>query len=72
MNEIEKQPDLEALSTWLGKIGRSESTGWRWRKRQWLETTIIGGKHYLTREQRARFMNRAAAGEFAVVTKNSN
>lgn len=57
-----------ALNIWLDRLGRSETTGYRWRKRGWLETTVIAGKHYLSAENLANFERRAAAGEFASVT----
>ncbi len=56
-----------ALNIWLDRLGRSETTGYRWRKRGWLNTTIIAGKHYLSPEKLAEFERRAAAGEFAAI-----
>ncbi len=61
------QQDWVALNTWLNRLGRSETTGYRWRKRGWLKTTIIAGKHYLSAQQQREFELRAAAGEFAKV-----
>ena len=60
-----------ALNIWLARLGRSETTGYRWRKRGWLETTVIAGKHYLSPQNLANFECRAAAGEFAKISTPS-
>ena len=60
-----------ALNAWLDRPGRSETTGYRWRKRGWLETTVIAGKHYLSPQNLANFECRAAAGEFAKISTPS-
>ncbi|MBE0541385.1 MAG: hypothetical protein IH623_08365 [Verrucomicrobia bacterium] len=59
------QQGWTALNARLDRRGRSETTGYRWRKCDWLETTINAGKHYLSVEQQRDFERRAAAGESA-------
>jgi hypothetical protein len=58
-----------ALNAWLDRLGRSETTGYRWRRRGWLNTTTIAGKHYLSPQNLADFERRAEAGEFATVPR---
>ena len=64
-NEIplKAHPPL-ALDLYIRQSGLSPATCWRYRKRGWLKTIIIGGRHYLTREAIAEFNERAARGEF--------
>ena len=59
------QPTLIALDDCLASVGRTHTTGWRWRKAGWLRTTNIAGRLYLTREAIAEFIRRAESGEFA-------
>lgn len=54
-----------ALDKWTAEVGINPSTAWQWRKKGWLKTINIAGRHYLTAEQRIEFVRRAAAGEFA-------
>ncbi|MGA2446564.1 MAG: hypothetical protein ABSG50_14170 [Opitutaceae bacterium] len=54
-----------ALDKWIADVGINPSTAWHWRKRGWLKTVNIAGRHYLTAAQRAEFIRRAEAGEFA-------
>jgi len=54
-----------ALDKWITDVGINPSTAWQWRKRGWLKTVNIAGRHYLTAAQRAEFVRRAEAGEFA-------
>jgi hypothetical protein len=49
---------------WLTKIGKSRSTGSRWRKKQMLKTVNIEGKLFITKEEIDRFWDRAGQGEF--------
>ena len=59
-----------AVRRWIGEIGISASTFWRWRQRGWIREPVnIGGRLYLTREQIAEFERRAQAGEFAAHLK---
>ena len=65
---------LVKLSDWVGRVGISSTTVWRWRKRGWLKTVNIGGLEYLTYEDLADFIRRAKLGSFALApdkkTKN--
>ena len=54
-----------SLDAFLRESGLSPATGWRYRRKGWLETIVIAGRHYITREAISRFNARAAAGEFA-------
>lgn len=56
---------LRSFSRWLAEIGVTETTGWRWRKRGWVETVNISGRHYLSEAEIRRFESRATTGEFA-------
>lgn len=40
-------------------------TGWRWRKKGWVETLNIAGKLYITGDEIDRFNQRAKDGEFS-------
>jgi hypothetical protein len=59
-----------ALDLYIRQSGLSPATCWRYRKKGWLETVVIAGRHYITREQIARFNERAARGEFHGRLKN--
>lgn len=54
-----------ALDKWIAEVGINPSTAWQWRRKGWLTTVNIAGRHYLTATQRAEFVRRAEAGEFA-------
>ncbi len=54
-----------ALDKFMDQSGISPATCWRYRRRGWLRTVIIAGRHYIPREEIATFNRRAAAGEFA-------
>ncbi len=56
---------LIALHKWIGEIGITSVTAWRWRQRGWISTINIAGRHYIAREEIDRFHRRAEAGEFA-------
>lgn len=56
---------LIAFVAWLGQIGRSYTTGWRWVQNGWLTPINIAGRLYLTAQDIEQFLARAAAGEFA-------
>ncbi|MBU6402446.1 MAG: hypothetical protein KGS61_19170 [Verrucomicrobia bacterium] len=58
-----------SLNRWLAQVGVTSITGWRWRKRGWLETVNIAGRQYVTPEAIERFHRRAVAGEFAQTQK---
>ena len=50
---------------WLDHIGRTRSTGLRWRNRGWVTTVNIDGHQFIAQEEIDRFWARAKAGEFA-------
>jgi hypothetical protein len=54
-----------SLDKFIEQSGLSPATCWRYRKRGWLKTIVISGRHYVTREAIADFNGRAANGEFA-------
>ena len=54
-----------ALDRFLCESGLSPVTAWRYRRKGWLETINIAGRHYVTRSAIAKFNCRAQAGEFA-------
>jgi predicted site-specific integrase-resolvase len=58
--------DMIALEKWLEEIGRTPTTAWRWRRKGFLHVINICGRLYVSREEVARFMTRAASGEFAL------
>jgi hypothetical protein len=59
-----------SLDEFMRQTGLSPVTCWRYRKKGWLETIIIAGRHYVTRESIVKFNRRAEAGEFAGVVSN--
>ena len=58
---------LVSFEKWLEEINKTPATGWRWRKRGWIETVNICGRLYISRAVIAEFERRAAAGEFSKV-----
>jgi hypothetical protein len=54
-----------ALDKYLAESGISPVTAWRYRRKGWLKTINICGRHYLTRDAIAEFNRRAQAGEFS-------
>lgn len=54
-----------SLVSFRKQLGISAPTAWRFRQREWLKTTNIGGRPYILPEHQAEFIRRAAAGEFA-------
>jgi hypothetical protein len=59
-----------ALDVYIRQSGLSPATCWRYRKRGWLKTVNIAGRHYVTREAIAEFNERAMRGEFAGKVQN--
>lgn len=59
-----------SLDLFLQQSGLSPATAWRYRKRGWLATVVIAGRHYVTREAIALFNDRAGRGEFAGTIRN--
>jgi len=64
-----KRPALRSLSSWLEELGITAVTGWRWRQRGWIKTICIAGRQYISEEAIAEFVQRAEAGEFAILPK---
>lgn len=59
-----------ALDKYLQESGISPVTAWRYRRKGWLKTVNICGRHYLTREAIADFNRRAQSGEFGKLPRN--
>ena len=59
-----------SLDKFLELSGLSPTTAWRYRRRGWLKTVVIAGRHYVTREAIADFNDRAKRGEFAGTITN--
>jgi len=66
---VTSRPPLRSWDSWLQEIGRTHTTGWRWRKCGWIKPVNIAGRLYISAEEIARFVTRASAGEFAQVHK---
>jgi hypothetical protein len=60
---------LVSWGKWLKEINKTPATGWRFRKRGWIETTNVCGRLYVSRAAISKFEERAAAGEFSKVHK---
>jgi hypothetical protein len=58
------QPPM-ALSQFIEQTALSPTTVWRFRKKGFLRTINICGRHYVLRSEIARFNARAVTGEFA-------
>jgi len=56
---------LVSWDSWLRELGRTSTTGWRWRRNGWITPLNICGRLYLTGEEIAKFTQRAAGGEFS-------
>lgn len=61
---------LLALDKYLYESGISAVTAWRYRRRGWLVTVNIAGRHYVSRQAIADFNKRAQAGEFSKPSRN--
>lgn len=66
---LEALPPL-SLDRFQELSGFSSATLWRYRKRGWLRTIVIAGRHYLSRKEIAEFNARAERGEFAGTVQN--
>ena len=67
---LDQDQDLDALppmslDRFQEMSGWSPATLWRFRKKGWLRTLVISGRHYVTRKEILAFNKRAASGEFA-------
>ena len=54
-----------ALDKFIEETGLSATTIWRFRKKNFLRTLNICGRHYILRSEIVRFNERALAGEFS-------
>jgi hypothetical protein len=54
-----------ALDRFIQSCGITDTTAWRWRKKNWLTTTNIAGRLYIMPQDLREFNRRATAGEFA-------
>ena len=54
-----------SLDRFLQESGLSPVTAWRYRRKGWLKTINICGRHYVTREAISDFNRKAQAGEFS-------
>src|SRR5690348_9068165 len=61
---VDREPPM-ALSQFIQQSALSPTTIWRFRRKGFLRTVNICGRHYVLRSEIARFNSRAAAGEFA-------
>ncbi len=68
-SDVTPASSLVSFEKWLKEIDKTPATGWRWRRRGWIETVNIAGRLYVRREAVAEFERRAAAGEFSQVHK---
>jgi hypothetical protein len=64
-NATQTASNLVPFDGWLSELGKTRCTGWRWRDTGIVVTVNIHGRHYITREEIARFEARAMAGDFA-------
>jgi hypothetical protein len=56
---------LFPYENYIASLQLSKVTGWRIRKRGWIQTVTLCGKCYATRDEIQRFEARVTAGEFA-------
>lgn len=61
---FDSEPPM-SLDKFIEGTGLSTATIWRFRKKGFLQTVNICGRHYVLRSEIARFNKRATAGEFA-------
>jgi hypothetical protein len=66
-SEIAREPasPIILFDRFLGEVGVTPPTGWRWRKAGWITTLNIAGRVYISREEINRFYQRVEAGEFS-------
>jgi hypothetical protein len=63
---------LVCFNTFLESLGVTSATGWRFRKRGWVQTVNLAGRLYIARSEIERFHQRAASGEFRWSHKTPN
>ena len=54
-----------SLDAFIQRIGITDTTAWRWRKKGWLKTKNISGRVYITAPDLREFNRRLETGEFA-------
>jgi hypothetical protein len=61
------KPDSSIIlfEKFLDSLGVTATTGWRWRRRNWIKTHNISGRVYTTRQDIADFERRVMSGEFS-------
>ena len=59
------RPAMISWDQWLRQIGRTHTTGWRWRKAGWINTINIAGRVYVSQASIDEFIARAERGEFS-------
>lgn len=59
-----------SLDQFIRQSGLSPVTCWRFRKRGWLKTVVIAGRHFVPRSAIVEFNERAARGEFSGTLAN--
>jgi len=59
------RPALRSWDSWLKEIGRTHTTGWRWRKAGWIQPVNISGRLYVSDEAITSFIRRASSGGFS-------
>lgn len=64
-NLIEQDAGGMEYCLWLGKVGLSQSTGYRYRRDGKVITVNIEGREFIETPEITRFWKRAKAGEFA-------
>ena len=64
MSELISMTDLEHELEEFG-LKRNRITIWRWRKKGLIPTVRIAGHSYITKDNLAKFFERARAGELA-------
>ena len=63
------RPALRSWDAWLKELGRTATTGWRWRKAGWITPVNIAGRLYVSDDSINEFVRRAEAGDFAQTHK---
>jgi hypothetical protein len=69
LRELWPASPIILFDRFLESLGITPATGWRWRKRGWVNTLNISGRVYIARAEISRFEERVAAGEFAKTHK---
>lgn len=64
-NGVATTSRLFPFDRWLRDIGKSRATGWRWRRNGVVTTCNVFGRHYVTRDEIARFERAALDGDLA-------